>query len=233
MLRSGFDGSFATLRTLVKLIHEKQVMLLHAHEFYMNTIGLAASRLTGIPLVATVHGRNYYPHRLRRRIAYRLVARFADQMVTVSEDVRDFLAQQVGIPLDRMRIVPNGVPAHQEPSHERLSTLRKSLDLDQHTRVVSTVGSLYQVKGHTYLIEAVSTVVRRCPDVVFLIVGRGGLREELEAQATRLGVASYIRFLGHRDDVRDLLGVSDVFVLPSLSEGMPMTSCSNTNRSSV
>ncbi len=161
MLRSGSEGSFTTLQNLARLIRDKRVAILHTHEFFMNTLGLVASRMTGIPVVTTVHGKKYYSERFRRRLAYRLVARFADQMVAVSEDVGDFLAERVGIPLDRMRIVPNGVPAHQEPSHERLSTLRKSLDLDQHTRVVSTVGSLYPVKGHTYLIEAVATVVRR------------------------------------------------------------------------
>jgi glycosyltransferase involved in cell wall biosynthesis len=55
-----------------------------------------------------------------------------------------------------------------------------------------------------------------------MIVGQGGLREELEAHAARLGIASHVRLLGHREDVRDLLSLYDIFVLPSLSEGMPL-----------
>ena len=55
-----------------------------------------------------------------------------------------------------------------------------------------------------------------------MIVGQGGLREELEAQAAQLGIAAQVRFLGHREDVRDLLSILDLFVLPSLSEGMPL-----------
>jgi len=223
MLRRNSEGSFAILRNLLMLIRKRQVEILHTHEFFMNTLGLVASRLTGVPLVATVHGRNYYADRFRRRVAYRLVGKFGAQMIAVSEDIRGFLVERVGIPAGRIRVVPNGVPVDEEPSHERLSRLRRTLGLDEQNRVVGTVGSLYPVKGHTYLIDAAVPVVRRFPDVVFLIVGRGGLREELEAQAQRLGVARYFRFVGHRDDVSDLLGVCNVFVLPSLSEGMPLS----------
>jgi len=188
----------------------------------MNTVGLAASWLTGIPLVATVHGKNYYAERFRRRFAYRLVANLSGQMIAVSEDVRRFLAEHVGIPGNRIRVIPNGVPVNGARSYEKVVVLRETLGLSRNTRVVAAVGSLYPVKGHTYLIDAAVHVVRRCPDVTFLIAGRGGLREELEAQASSLGVTPFIRFLGHRDDVPDLLGVCDVFVLPSLSEGMPL-----------
>ena len=222
MVRSGSEGTFATLRNLVRLIRQRRVTILHTHEFFMNTVGLAASWLTGIPLVATVHGKNYYSERFRRRLAYRLVGKFAGQMVAVSDDVRDFLGQQVGIPKRRIRVVSNGVPVDEKSSDERLETLRESLGLNGHIRVIGTVGSLYPVKGHKFLIDAAVHVIRRCPDVTFLIVGRGRLREELETQARSLGVDPYIRFLGHRDDVRDLLGLFDVFVLPSLSEGMPL-----------
>ncbi len=222
MLRYRPKDSFTTLRDLVGLIRKKPVAILHTHEFFMNTIGLAASWLTGIPLVATVHGKNYYSERFRRRLAYRLVGKFADQMVAVSDDLRVFIAERVGVPPHRIRVVPNGVPVDGEPSHERLVALRESLGLEQHTRVVGTVGSLYPIKGHNYLIEAAVHVVRRCPDVNFMFVGRGRLREELEAQARSLSVSPNVRFLGHRDDVRDLLALCDAFVLPSVSEGMPL-----------
>ncbi len=213
---------FPTLRDLVGLIREKQVALLHTHEFFMNTLGLMASRLTGVPLVATVHGKNYYTDRFRRRVAYRLVGRCGQQVVTVSEDLKHFLAERVGIPSDRIRLVPNGIPVDEDPSKERVSLLRKSLSLDHHSKVVGSVGRLDPVKGHRYLIEGAVHVVRRCPRVVFLIVGGGTLLEELQAKARLLAVDSHIRFLGHREDVRDILAICDVFVLPSLSEGTPL-----------
>jgi len=222
MFRHRSNGFPSTLRDLLRLIRERRIAILHTHEFFMNSLGLVASRLTGVPLVATVHGRNYYAERFRRRLAYRLVGKFAGQMITVSEDVRRFLEENIGIPANRIRVIPNGVPVNGISSYERVVAVRETLGLRRNTRVVATVGSLYPVKGHTYLIDAAVHVVRRCPDVTFLIVGRGGLREKLEAQASSLAVTPFVRFLGHRNDVQDLLSVCGVFVLPSLSEGMPL-----------
>ena len=211
-----------TLRDLVKLIRSRQVAVLHTHEFFMNALGLMASSLTGVPLVATVHGRNYYADRGRRRFVYRLIARFAGRLVTVSEANKRFLVDAVGIPPRRVQVIPNGVPFGDRAPAATLSALRKSLDIEQHHSVVGTVGSLYPVKGQKYLIDAAPSILARFPRTVFLIVGQGGLREELEAHAARLGVAAYLLFLGHREDVHDLLSICDIFVLPSLSEGMPL-----------
>ncbi len=222
MLGGGPHGSLDTLRDLLRVIRDRQVAVLHTHEFFMNTVGVFASWLTRVPVVATVHGKNYYPDRFRRRAAYRLVGKLAGQVVAVSEDVRRFLAERIGIPVARIRVVPNGVPVDEEPSQEQVSALRTSLDLDQQSTVVGTVGSLYPVKGHAHLIDAATLVLRRFPRAVFLIAGRGGLQEELQAQTRQLGIAHHFRFPGYRDDVRQLLALFDVFVLPSLSEGMPL-----------
>ena len=222
MLRYTSHRFAVTLRDLVKLIRNRRVAVLHTHEFFMNTLGLTASWLTGVPLVATVHGRNYYSDRARRRVMCRLVGAFAGRLVTVSEANKRFLAERVGISPRRIQVIPNGVPFDDSASTATLSTLRQSLGIDQHHRVVGTVGSLYPVKGHKYFIDAAASILGRFPQTVFVIVGQGGLREELEAQAARLGIAKQLRFLGHREDVHDLLSIYDVFVLPSLSEGMPL-----------
>jgi len=222
MLRYASRGFGVTLRDLVRLIRTRGVALVHTHEFFMNTLGLMASWVTGVPLVATVHGRNYYADRARRRVAYRSVARFAGRFVTVSEANKLFLAERTGISLRRIQVIPNGVPLDDGVPTAALSGLRESLGLGYHHQVVGTVGSLYPVKGHRYLIEGARSVLDRCPHAVFLIVGQGGLREELEAQAAQLGIAAQVRFLGHREDVRELLSILDLFVLPSLSEGMPL-----------
>ena len=98
MLRYTSHRFALTLRDLLKLIRTRGVAVLHTHEFFMNTLGLMASWLTGVPLVATVHGRNYYSDSARRRITYRLLGRFAGRLVTVSEANKHFLTERVGIP---------------------------------------------------------------------------------------------------------------------------------------
>jgi glycosyltransferase involved in cell wall biosynthesis len=153
---------------------------------------------------------------------YRSVGTFAGRLVTVSEANKRFLTEQVGIPSKRIEVIPNGVPVDVSAPAATLSALRDSLNIEPHHKVVGAVGSLYPIKGHRYLIDAMPAVLSRFPQTVCVIVGQGGLREELEALASRLGIAQHLRLLGHREDVHDLLSICDMFVLPSLSEGMPL-----------
>ena len=85
--------------------------------------------------------------------------------------------------------------------------------------IVLTVARLDPQKGHRYLLAAATEV----PEAVFALVGEGGERAALENQARTLGVAERVRFLGHRDDVPELLAACDLFVLPSLYEGLPLS----------
>jgi glycosyltransferase involved in cell wall biosynthesis len=96
------------------------------------------------------------------------------------------------------------------------------LGLDPQARLLTTVGTLKTQKGHHHLIEAAPRVARRHPTAHFVFVGDGELRAELEAQARDRGVSDKIHFLGNRRDVVELLAATDVFVLPSLWEGLAM-----------
>jgi len=209
-------GWFRRFRALLR---GRDVALIHAHEFGANTYGTLAGRLGGLPVVATVHGRSYFTDRGRRRLAYRLVSRAAT-MVAVSEDIKRFVVEATGAATDRVRVVHNGIaPATPLTEGERAG-LRAELGIQPEDRVVTVVGSLYPVKGHRYLLEAAPRILRACPTAVFLIAGRGACERELRAQARELDIEPRVRFLGLRGDVPGLLAIADVFVLPSLSEGL-------------
>jgi glycosyltransferase involved in cell wall biosynthesis len=96
---------------------------------------------------------------------------------------------------------------------------RAALAGDAERPIVLAVGRLDAQKGHAYLLAAAADI----PDALFVFVGEGRERSALEAQARALGVAERVRFLGHRDDVPDLLAACDVFVLPSRYEGLPLS----------
>jgi glycosyltransferase involved in cell wall biosynthesis len=207
------------LRHIRELLRDRGVAVIHAHEFGANTWGAMAGRVTRVPVVATVHGRSYYADRGRRRLAYRMVSRAAT-MVAVSEDVKRFVVDAVGVSSERVRVVHNGIAAQTSVSPENLLRARLELNIRAGERVVTVVGSLYPVKGHTYLLQAAPEILRSCPAAVFLIAGRGDCEAELRAQARELGVEERVRFLGLRQDIPILLALGDVFVQPSLSEGL-------------
>jgi len=97
---------------------------------------------------------------------------------------------------------------------------RAELDLPPNAFVISTVGRLHEQKGHEYLLLAARELCAQEKDAIFLIAGYGPLRKHLEARTGELGIASRVRFLGYRKDVKRILAASDVFALPSLWEGM-------------
>jgi glycosyltransferase involved in cell wall biosynthesis len=207
------------VRRFTGLLRGRGVALIHAHEFDANTYGTLAGRLAGLPVVATVHGRSYYADRGRRRLAYRVVSRAA-AMVAVSEDVKRFVVESTGVSTTRVRVVHNGVDAGPPVAEAAKAGLRATLRVRHGERVVTVVGSLYPVKGHRHLLDAAPQILVSCPSTVFLIAGRGECEAALKQQAQRLGIEARVRFLGLREDVGALLAISDVFVLPSLSEGL-------------
>ncbi|RKY04929.1 hypothetical protein DRP77_02445, partial [Candidatus Poribacteria bacterium] len=89
--------------------------------------------------------------------------------------------------------------------------------------IVGSVGRLHPVKGYGYLLEAVPKVKAAVPRVKFVIAGEGVLRRELEEKAERLGIGGTVLFLGHRDDIPEVLSCFDIFVLPSLTEGISIS----------
>ena len=203
------------------LVRQKKIDLLHAHEFVMNTYGSIVSRLTGIPIVTTVHGKAYYGEKWRRRMAYRFAAR-QSKMVAVSDDIKNFLIDRVGINADDLITIRNGIDI-EAYSCARSGNGRKDTELNRGGAVLGTVGNLYPVKGQTYLLKALSKVAQTIPSVTCLIAGRGELLGALQAEAAQLGIADRVHFLGFRQDIPQLLRQMDIFVLPSLSEGLPLS----------
>jgi glycosyltransferase involved in cell wall biosynthesis len=207
------------LRTFARMVRQSNVKLIHAHEFGANTYGAIAARMLGVPLVATVHGRQYFPDRATRRAAYRILSHITT-VVAVSEDVKRLLVEVTGAAERRIRVVHNGIARWTPPAPDEIARRRAALGIGADERIVGVVGSLYGVKGHRYLLDAAPQILRTQPATRFVIVGRGERETELRAHAVALGLGERVRFLGFRTDVRDLLSLFDVFALPSLSEGL-------------
>jgi glycosyltransferase involved in cell wall biosynthesis len=207
------------IRNVCRLVRSEGVALIHTHEFTGNTYGALIARLTGVPSVATVHGKNYYWEQSKRRVAYRLVSRIGT-MVTVSEDLKRFITKNVGVPEKRIKVIYNGQEAIPHVRQDEKQRLRAELGLKENESVIGTVGSLYPVKGHEYLLEAIPRVLRFYPYTRFLIIGRGQLESQIKEELKLRGLENHVHILGFREDVAALLALIDVFVLPSLSEGL-------------
>jgi len=199
---------------LTALLRRHRIALAHSHEFTMAVYGAWAAWRAGIPHVATMHGNRYYAGRLRRRVALRAAFAVTGKVVAVSHALAQQLRRDLWLPASRVTTIGNGV----RPEHAQSSDLRQQLGLGPEDPLVLAVGNLYPVKGHGFAVEALASL----RGVHLAISGRGDLADKLREQAARLGVADRLHLLGLRSNIADLLAGADVFILPSLSEGLPM-----------
>jgi len=154
------------------------------------------------------------------RLLYRLLASQVDGFIAVSDEVRQAIIRQIGPIQDKIFTVCNAVDSKSFERPGDKTALCDQLGLAPHSRLVVTVGRLTEQKGHCYLIDAATSVVSLHPDTHFLFIGDGELRGELQRQAQQAGLSENVHFLGIRKDVPDLLAAADLFVLPSLWEGL-------------
>lgn len=223
MVHGGGLGDVGVLGNLLEAVAAHEIAVIHAHEFYMGLVGAVVSLATGVPLVVTVHGKQYYPDKRRRRAACRMVATQAAALVTVSQDLRRFFCRTTGTPLERVRVIYNGIDLRHRGEPGRNLGLLDSVRIPRSAQIVGTVGNLYPVKGHLDLIRAARTILERRPATHLVILGRGALHDTLVAEAEALGLRDRVHLLGYREDVNEWLATMDVFAMPSLSEGLPLS----------
>jgi glycosyltransferase involved in cell wall biosynthesis len=175
-----------------------------------------ASRVPAV--VVTVQLYMDVPVTLGMRVQQRIIGRSVDRILPVSRHNAIRLEGQLGWPRSKMEVIHNAVDV---AAFDRTPdpALRQVIGGPEDRPIVLVVARLDQQKGHRHLLAA----AREIPEAVFALAGEGPLRSALEAMACDMGVRDRIRFLGERSDVPDLLAACDIFVLPSLYEGLPIS----------
>jgi glycosyltransferase involved in cell wall biosynthesis len=184
----------------------------------MAVYGAWASWRAGVPHVITMHGSHYYAGRLQRRLAMRAAIALSSKTVAVSDSLARAISRGLWVRRSQVSVMPNGVRYHVP----ECITLRDELRLPPDARLVVAVGNLYPVKGHTHLIDTAARLAERHPTLHVAIAGRGDLAAPLLSQARARGLDGRVHLLGLRDDISAILAAADVFVMPSLSEGLPL-----------
>lgn len=151
----------------------------------------------------------------------RIVIRFADIVVAVSRSQQQRLLR-AWVPRRKIRVVENAVTIPRNGgAHDPRTSIRQELGLPSDARIVLAAGRLSPEKGYDDLLRAFDGVFREFPRAHLLLAGSGGLEHALRAMAENLAATANVHFLGFRRDVHNLFRQADVFVLSSLSEGLP------------
>jgi glycosyltransferase involved in cell wall biosynthesis len=210
--------SAAYARGIRKLLRGDRFDLVHAHIFASAAAAAIAVRGTGLPLVITEHTEASW-QTWRARLVSRWAHRRAERIIAVSTPIERRLIERDRVPPNLVARIPNAViPASDDPP-DLTGTLP---DAWLEGPLVGVVARLQPEKGVATFLEAAARVSKVSPEARFLVVGDGPLREELLGLAKRVGVGDRVRFLGYRVDARALIGLLDVLVIPSLTEGSPL-----------
>lgn len=209
----------ATIAKLASVFRTERVQVVNMHSSSDGWLAGIAARLAGTPLVIrSRHIEVDYPNRFLSRIAFRGLPH---HVLTTSQTISNRLLAELNLHADRVTCVPTGIdPERFNP--EVAGNLRQELKLPAGLPLVGMISVLRSWKGHPYFVEAAERILATGRDVCFIVAGDGSGRAKMERWVERPELKGRLIWLGHRDDVPNLLASLDVLVLPSTGhEGIP------------
>ncbi len=211
-------------RWLLKYFKESKTDIVHTHLLYANILGSTAARFAKIPVVCTLHSTQFQLGRRPRWVLPLLedfcLRYFADRILAVGQKVAD--AHRKHYPGRSVDVITNGIPKPRFPSAQERERLRHEITGDGSNPVVITVGRFIGAKGYEDMIEAFHLLRERAPDPKLMMVGSGPKVETIKNQIEDLNLKQSVILTGEREDVPQLLALSDVFASSSHREGLPL-----------
>jgi sugar transferase (PEP-CTERM/EpsH1 system associated) len=222
--RSGVDWN-CSLR-LAGFFRRQRVDLVHAHQYTPFFYGVTARLLArGQGVLFTEHGRHHpdYPRR-KRILTNRILLRRRDRVVGVGQAVRQALIQNEGIPPERVEVIYNGIDLQTFANGlEARAALRQEIGAGANDTVILQVARLDYLKDHATAIRTFERVLGRRAGARLVLVGEGPERDKIQQLVRDRNLSGRVHFLGLRTDIPALLAAADLFLLTSISEGIPVT----------
>ncbi|HJZ72590.1 MAG TPA: glycosyltransferase [Vicinamibacterales bacterium] len=216
-LRRPFD--IARLRAYLRSVRPD---IVHTFLLTASLYGRLAAILARVPIVVGTEV-NIYEHKRRSHaLAERVLMAGTDRVIVSAVSVRDFYVGQVHADPAKVRVIYNAVDFAQAAATRSRDEVRVSIGLPPDAPAAGMIARLTEQKGHRFLFEALASA-RELARVHLIVVGGGELRDDLIGRAAALDIDQRVHFLGPRRDLGDLLAAIDVFVMPSLWEGLPLS----------
>ncbi len=209
--------SLRTLALLRRIITRRRFAILHAHDGRAQTISWLAS--SGLPVFRVASRRVAFLPRFRaiHRLKY---THTCHRVIAVSAFIRDLLVES-GILPEHVEVIPDGVTVPKAlPDASLKAALRRRWRLEESDFVIGHAGAFTKEKGQTVLLDAFRMLLPSVQNARLMLAGDGSLRESLEAQWFHQPCGNRVQFVGYLDDLSSLMNCLDLFVMPSLDEGL-------------
>ena len=211
-----------------KIIKDWNPDIIHIHSSLGE--GLIGSRLKKKykkPLVVTLHGEDITKHskKMFSKQLTKFTLKNADAIIPVSKFLENEI-RNLGIQNKKSFVIPMGAKTDRFKPKDT-NEMRKKLNLPLNKKIILFVGHLVERKGVIYLVKAMSKIIKKEKNSLCLVIGKGAEEGKLKKAASELGLNNAIKFLGQKtnEEVAPYMNACDIFVLPSLNEGLPVVLC--------
>jgi glycosyltransferase involved in cell wall biosynthesis len=210
------DRDLKTRKEFLNILRSESPDLVHMHLSHSGSCRslLYAASKARIPIVATEHD----PFKLKfaKKLVKKATLRWTTHTITISDANKEFLMREYKLPESKITRVWNGIEIEKFQNGEiNTDELR---GFREFSPVLYTNAALHPRKGIKYLLNAIRELLEEFPNLLSLIVGIGPYQEELKDHAKQIGIVEHVRFLGWRDNIKDLLATCDIVIQPSVRE---------------
>jgi glycosyltransferase involved in cell wall biosynthesis len=211
------------LAFLKKFVNESKISLMVTYHESSDFYGLALSIICNIPVISSRRDMGFKT-KLHHGIAYKLVGRFFDAVIAVSEAVKKEVIKRRWFPEEKIFTVYNAINAVDYGNAHDGIALKKKLGIQSESFVVGMVANIRRIKGYLYFLDAARIILGHNRNVQFVMIGYDAIKsdfttERLERYGKEIGISENLHFLGGKLEIPDLISIFNIAVLASLSEG--------------
>ena len=220
-MKNGFD--IRRCWRLNKLIKQHKIDILHSHGD--NVLARFIGYLSGVPIqVNTDHGPTIHAGKFKRKrrvLGSKLIVPITDKYIAISKIMKRTLIEIYKVPEPKIEIIYNGI---EDKSNIKVNAaIKEDLGILKDYLVITCIARLTEQKKHKYLLQIAKKVLEKEKKVIFLLIGDGELRSELEKYTNELNINNNVKFLGFRRDVDEILSISDIYVQTSQWEAFSVS----------
>ena len=215
-----FHG-LAQLVRICRLAKREKTDIVHTFFEKSEVMGWLTARLAGIPIWITSRRDLGFKRKKIYHTIFRFTSKDCNKCVAVCQAVKDQVVRQEKLDSKKIEVIYNGLAFNSYRIPDKEKTLKNEPRIDDHKLLVGMIANFnFEIKGHRYFLEAAKILLKKIPEIEFLLTGDGHLRKQYEEMARQLGIEQKVHFLGKRNDIPSIMSVLSVSVLSSTSEGL-------------
>ena len=207
---------------VAKIFRKERTQVIHTHNTQPLLDGTMGALLSGVRRVVHTDHARQFPDKRRYMFMEWLMSQFVYKMVGVSDETAMNLKRYEYIRPNKLMKIENGIDVRKFDIKIDSRSKKEDLGITRNGHIIGVVCRLVEVKGITYLLQAMPRIIKQIPDITLLVVGNGSELENLKLEARTLYIQNNVIFTGNRHDIPEILQVLDLLLVTSLSEGLPM-----------